>query len=402
MENCTIYSHYLDFESIETIIRQQLPKAIIKRQDNYNHKSLLIQSKKGFLGRKYTLTVNCRERITPSHQLESISCPLTQNIMGMRNYIGQLPAQDKSIQALLMQKIATINSEISFAAEPYLSEDFEKILKSSLEQLDGILFTSPTSLFKKSKHQHFLDKDFNLILDLVGNSEVNDLEIVVEAKYHDQTKAQDTAAQMDRKSRSEQILQQQQIKINTNLPCSPADEQVSIRSQAEILNRIYALTAVTAKAEGAPSDQIQQLITNKNITHFSPYEQHALAQELSEKETSILTWRYESLFLLFWMVNKVDELPHPSEMCKVETFLNPIFQLSRAAFEADIKLRTKKEVLDLLDLTYRMNWACTDANLKKETPPGNLHPGIVYERHYTLNWLTHYKNQSWDDIRTDT
>ncbi len=34
-------------------------------------------------------------------------------------------------------------------------------------------------------------------------------------------------------------------------------------------------------------------------------------------------------------------------------------------------------------------------------PPG-LDPGIVYERHYVLNWLIGYSGQAWDDVTTDT
>jgi len=31
-----------------------------------------------------------------------------------------------------------------------------------------------------------------------------------------------------------------------------------------------------------------------------------------------------------------------------------------------------------------------------------IHPGVVYERHYALNWLINYMNQDWDDVSCDT
>lgn len=402
MENCTIYSHFTDFEAIEPLVKKHLPKASIKHQDLNGEKILLIESKKGLLGRRYKATIKSKQRLHPSFQLDKVECPLCQNLMGMQNYVSSLPAQNKEIQTLLLQKIATLNSEISFMVQPYISEDFEQILKAILQELDGILFTPPTGLFSKSKHQQFLDKDFGLILDAVGVSEVTQLTVVIDAKYYDQPKVEYTTAQINRKTSSETILQQHQVKINTNLPCTKALAQIELRNKDAILDRIYALTIITAKAEDIPIDQLQNIIKEKEITAFSPYERYVLDNEVPAEELSILTWRYESLFLLCWAINKVDLLPYPSEMCSVDTFLSPILEQSRADFSKNITLRTKEEIATALDLIYRMHWACVDARIKSETPSRNLHPGIVYERHYALNWLTHHREQAWDSITTDT
>jgi hypothetical protein len=402
MENCTIYSHYTDFDALEPIIKKHLPKASVKRQDLNGDKILLITSKKGFLGRKYNATIKGRQRIKPSYQLNQVECPICQNLMGMQNYVTSLPAQDKDIQSLLLEKIATLNSEINFIVQPYVSEDFEKILKEILQQLDGILFTPSSSLFSKSKHQQFLDKNFDLILDSIGVSELSQLEVVIDAKYYDQPKIEYTATQDNRKAKSEAILQEHKVKINTNLPCTADLTQIKLRDKNAIIDRIYALTIIAAKAEGIPISELETIISDKEITQFSPYEKHVLNNEIPAEELSALTWRYESLFLLCWVINKVDTLPYPAEMCSIDSFLPLILEQSRADFSANITLRTKEEIADALDLTYRMNWACVDARIKSETPSGKLHPGIVYERHYTLNWLTHHRQQSWDNMTTDT
>jgi hypothetical protein len=402
MENCTIYSHSIDFEAIEPIVKKHLPKASIKRQDLNGQKILLIVSKKGFLGRKYKATIKGRQRVTPSFQLDKVACPICQNLMGMQNYVTSLPAQDKGIQSLLLQKIATLNSEINFMVQPYVSEDFEHILKEILQELDAILFTPSTSLFSKSEHQQFLDKDFGLILDSIGISEVSNIDITIDSKYYDQPKVEYTKAQKDRKVKSEAILQEHQVKVNANLPCTADATAIKLRTQAAIIDRIYALTIITARAEGIPMSELQKIIAEKEITQFSPYESHVLNNEIPAEELSALTWRYESLFLLCWVINKVDTLPYPSEMCPVQTFLAPILDQSRAEFTSNITLRSKEEIADVLDLMYRMNWACVDARIKAETTSGKLHPGIVYERHYALNWLSGHRKQAWDDITTDT
>ncbi len=79
-----------------------------------------------------------------------------------------------------------------------------------------------------------------------------------------------------------------------------------------------------------------------------------------------------------------------------------IFHPSRAEFEESVQLRTASEILDELDKTYRMNWACVDARIKGEAVSGNLNASVVYERHYSLNWLTNYQNQDWDNVQTNT
>jgi hypothetical protein len=40
--------------------------------------------------------------------------------------------------------------------------------------------------------------------------------------------------------------------------------------------------------------------------------------------------------------------------------------------------------------------------MKQQSPPAGLHPGVLYERHYALNWLIGYCDQEWDEVTTDT
>ncbi len=46
------------------------------------------------------------------------------------------------------------------------------------------------------------------------------------------------------------------------------------------------------------------------------------------------------------------------------------------------------ELLDVLDLHYRLHWITTDARVKKVPSPAGVEPGVVMERHRALNWLT--------------
>ncbi len=63
---------------------------------------------------------------------------------------------------------------------------------------------------------------------------------------------------------------------------------------------------------------------------------------------------------------------------------------------------TYKEISDELDSIYRMNWACVDARINGQQVSGDINSSVIYERHYSLNWLTSHQNEDWDDVQTNT
>jgi hypothetical protein len=89
-------------------------------------------------------------------------------------------------------------------------------------------------------------------------------------------------------------------------------------------------------------------------------------------------------------------------MCNVGDDVEIILKLKEKNFRQNAKLRSKQEILDQADLILRLNWACVNARVKNEPMPGGLDASVVYERHYSLNWLIRYMDQAWDDVTTDT
>ena len=98
----------------------------------------------------------------------------------------------------------------------------------------------------------------------------------------------------------------------------------------------------------------------------------------------------------------MEELKYPSDICNVRDVVSKILHPEREEFISNSAIRSKSEILDELDKTYRMNWTCVDARIKGEAVSGGINPSVVYERHYALNWLTRYQNQDWDDVTTNT
>ena len=66
------------------------------------------------------------------------------------------------------------------------------------------------------------------------------------------------------------------------------------------------------------------------------------------------------------------------------------------------RLRDPGQILDALDLYYRLHWYATEIRLgRKEALPG-LESGVIKERHYALNWLVGFEGAEWDDVETTT
>ncbi len=403
MENCTLYSHQLAFDKVVEIVKSKLPKAKVEVFDEGNRKSLEATIKSGFFSKPKTLKINYRQRENPSYKLDQVECGLTQNLAGMVGYIKKLPVKNKELISKFLYKVMSTNSEISFMVETEFNPEVKSIIKEAANVLEAFVFTPPNGLFNKSNGQYFADQNLDLILDGQGNSLVNNIDVRIDAKYHDEPSDANTQDQKNRKDRSNTILNQHGVKVSGTLPCVADASEVVIRNQKVIIERIYALLLTAAKGEGVAQENLQRLRQDKRIDKLSVKEETVFnTPSLDDQSRAYATWRYESLYTLMWAVGMMEELKYPNEICDVKTIVGKLFQPSREEFEEAINLRIKEEILDELDITYRMNWACVDARIKGEQPSGNINPSVVYERHYALNWLTNYRSQEWDDVSTDT
>ncbi|SDF09017.1 hypothetical protein [Cellulophaga baltica] len=105
MENCTLYSHKLEFEKIVQLLKKHVPKAHIDVQDQEENKSITATLKGGFFRKAKSLKLNYRQRKNPSYTLDKVACGLTQNLEGMVNYIQAFPAKNEAIKKNFYTKL---------------------------------------------------------------------------------------------------------------------------------------------------------------------------------------------------------------------------------------------------------------------------------------------------------
>ncbi len=217
-----------------------------------------------------------------------------------------------------------------------------------------------------------------------------------------------TITAQQRKEQTEKILAKRKIKINPNLPLTETEKETKIRSAEEVSTRLVILTAVNFVAfDHFTSKEITKYLKDFELwDQVTPGEKAFLANPTEEKKSQE-SWKVECIWVLLWALNIIDELEFPEEPADLDEVPEDDFPFG--GLDADpngfiahyTDIRTKEEILDEADLYYRIDWACVDARIN-DGEVENVHPGVVYERHYALNWLVNYMNQEWDDVSCDT
>lgn len=404
---CTLYAHYTGFDKIERTIQEFFPGSKLTVLKDGESDVLEGEIRGGLFRPSGKLTISYREKVIPSYKFaENDLSPFTNNLRRLYGYVRTLPFSNENLKEKFLQKILTLNCEFSIAVTKGEIKELKNVIQKLAQEFDAILFVQPKTVISKSKGQHFLDSQLNLIIDQEGNSGIDSLDVKIDAAYFDQ-QATATEAQLARKSRSEQLIASWQIKSNKNLPVIDAEELVTIRRPEEIAQRVAVLAVVNLVAFShiPPEEAMGYLQQNNLWDYVSPAEKDFLDDPTDEKK-SRESWKCECIYTLLWALNKTEILPSPAQLCDLGNISPEQYPVGKDKspenfIRSATLVRSKTEILDAGDLYYRLDWACVDARISGKQIT-EAHPGVVYERHYALNWLMNYRNQEWDDVSCDT
>ena len=215
-----------------------------------------------------------------------------------------------------------------------------------------------------------------------------------------------TKDQAERRKISEAYCKSHNIPVytNPNALFTDPEAKVSIRTKDEVVDRAIALVYIGLKSEKLDQDKLDKIDKKYGIqAKLTPNEKaYANAEQLTQQQAIDGGWKYEDLHIMLWALGFVDTLSYPDKFCNPGADLNIVNNLTEAQFRQKAVIRSKKEILDQADLILRLDWACVDARTKNQPAPGNMDKGIVFERHYALNWLINFLQESWDNVTTDT
>jgi hypothetical protein len=218
------------------------------------------------------------------------------------------------------------------------------------------------------------------------------------------------AASFARKARTEARLAAAGISVPAHLPRVDTEDEVTLRTPTEVAQRAYALFLTAMRADSLLSDAeipVEEMRERfpQGFAAFSPVEAAFFAAAEPEKQTLINSlWRYESLAALQWALGWAEELPWPTAICDLDSVIATMMDPDADADEriATAALRPTSELLDALDLHFRLHWATRQAGLDGRPAPADLDGGVVMERHQALNWLRTFMGEDWDDVPTHT
>ncbi|SDY99979.1 protein of unknown function [Lysobacter sp. yr284] len=211
----------------------------------------------------------------------------------------------------------------------------------------------------------------------------------------------------ERKRRSEAELQQLGAAPPAHLPPVLGAGEVRLREAGETMRRMLALCAVAVRAESLSSQPLSveeiRAKLGPGVAELSPAERAFVAADKPDEESwANQGWRYESAALLQWALGLSEALPAPTAICDAGRVARIAIDHADDDAIARARLRPLPELLDALDATYRRHWLVRQARLDDKPAPAGLHPSVVYERHYALNWLLRFDEQDWDEVGTPT
>ena len=207
-----------------------------------------------------------------------------------------------------------------------------------------------------------------------------------------------------RKKRSEKKLKELGIPINQQLHTLESASNLRFKNIEEVIERIIAITIVSAKGSGASDETIEEFIkTYQAMDSFSLEEKEFIENEDPDQdEYNTYSWKIECNSALLWAINLVPDLPFPHTLSDVATLYDLVWNSTKEELISKASYRDKNEILDALDLLYRLHWAIVDTRLNNKDFPIEISPGVVYERRYALNWMVNLLDENWDDISMDT
>ena len=206
----------------------------------------------------------------------------------------------------------------------------------------------------------------------------------------------ETPVQKKRREKNNKLVAKKKIAVAEKLMTYWNDDQVELKSVEAICKRAIACFLVI---------QIACDIANNNyeegLNYFKPMiEQFGVMDQLNEKERRIIDgsysmqdaidmdWAYEAYWALCWCLGLVRDISDGSDVCDCQKAIGIVMSCKSVAdLVKKSKLRKKEEILDMLDLYLRYNWAINDAKVNPQASIGKLNPSTVIERRRGLEWV---------------
>jgi len=317
------------------------------------------------------------------NRMDRGSAGLAQHLEGFQGYAWKLAGQEMDARVHeLLERIARTHHVLGIIIEPGFDDGGKvwALVRGLASAHGGLVFWNSSILDPQLRYY---------LASTGGHDPAAELPVLPSA--------------LERKARSEARLQAMGVPFVTHLPAVPGDEEAVLRNGRDVALRAAALMVVAFRGEGMEQARAVSILREVGMWDAASPKEQAFLMEMHPQKQELVNfrWRYEALWVMPWALGHVDLGP-PTVICDVPKAAGLIRELGLREMVGAAKLRALSEILDELDFTYRCHWAVVDARVNDKEAPGGVDPGVVYERHYALNWLTVHGRAEWDDVSTDT
>ena len=203
---------------------------------------------------------------------------------------------------------------------------------------------------------------------------------------------------IERKNKNIDRIKQNGFPYNENMEVNISETNVQIRKKWDIIRRIVAIVMIRLAAETyLEKKENGQKELETIIDIFE--KKYEFKQVLSEREKNYLEnpsddkelnlefyFMLETAKMLLWVLSLIDiEFEDFNTFCDVSMFIDGLKYEKLKSFARKCEIRSKNKILDMLDYTYRLNWA--NVEIKLEGYDRIVNESIVYFRRLALEWV---------------
>ena len=228
---------------------------------------------------------------------------------------------------------------------------------------------------------------FSRIRDQIGNRKSKYVTPGLDDKSEPEEPLTDDAEQSLRRSQTRDRLRGEGIPVSPDLPNSPPESALAMRSSEDVANRLLAFTLVAMKADGMDHGVMLEIVRERDARQFFTAEEEAFIDNPapSDADRDHFLRFYETAWTLIWALRLVREpLSTPRETCNPEEVVAIVRDTPNLAANT---MRRPCRMLDKLDLYLCYDAAARSAVSEGRKPPSHLHPIVACERYRALAWI---------------
>ncbi len=214
-----------------------------------------------------------------------------------------------------------------------------------------------------------------------------------------------------RRLRSNAFIKQHGIACLEELPLTESGDEVTLKDIDTRCKRAVACLLSIQLAcdinadndiEGA-KEFVKDLLKKFGVEDaLLEKERRLYGDSYTQQDAIDVAWTYEAYWAVVWSLGLVDDIKEANDICDCQKAILLVSQCkSYEDFRKQCHTRSVDEILDMLDLYYRYDWACVEKRVHPQTPIGNLNPEVVNERRRGLEWLVS-EQSDWNEISLDT